>query len=135
MLELVSRAYRQRLALEWRAAVLVAVLAVAVPVVGLTQLIESAWLLGGVGALIVLVVLGLLALAYVRPVSLLAVPGRFRDRDVSAAMARVRHGQPVEPMELQAAAVGPRPSRAASGSSQPGLVTCGGHRLGPLQAR
>lgn len=106
MLDLVCRAYRQRLALEWRSAVLVATLAIAVPVVGLTQLIEPTWLLGGVGALIVLIVLGLLALAYVRPVSLPAIPGRFRDCDVSAAMALVRRGKPVEPAELQAAAVG-----------------------------
>ena len=63
-------------------------------------------MLGVVGALIVLTALGLLALGYVRPVSLPSVPGRFRDCDVSAAAALVRRGRPVEPAELQTTAVG-----------------------------
>lgn len=100
-----SRAYRQRLALEWRAAVLVAALAVAVAVLAFTRLVDATWLLVVVGAVLVLIAVGLMLLSYFRPVSPPPVPGRWRDRDVTEAQIRVRRGEPVEPPELQAATI------------------------------
>ncbi|MCD2190962.1 hypothetical protein [Actinomycetospora soli] len=100
--------YRRRVSLEWRAAIAVAAVAVTGTVLGLLPL-QDAWLdvglLGGFGVIVV-IALGLLVLAWTRPVPLPPVmPKRFSYRDATTAAGRVRRGEPVDPPELQAAAI------------------------------
>lgn len=107
MLDLVGSSYRRRVALERRAAVAVASAAVLVAVLGRLPFVDDDFpLLLGLAALVVLIALGLAANAWFRPVVLPSVPARLRDRDVGAATKQVARGKPVDPPELQAAALG-----------------------------
>lgn len=107
MLALVDRSYRRRLALEWRAAVAVAFVAAAGVVLGLLpRPIGDVWLLVLFGAIVV-VAMVLLVLAFRRPVAAPPVmPRRFGYEEAARAGRRVRRGEPVDPPELQGAAIG-----------------------------
>lgn len=107
MLDLVGNSYRRRVALEWRAAVVVAGAAMVVTVLGrLPAVGDGLPLLLGLAALIVLIALGLAANAWRRPVVMPPPPARWRDRDLKAVQKQVTRGKPMDPPELQTAAIG-----------------------------
>lgn len=106
MLDLVGDLYRRRVALEWRAAVVVAGAAVLVAVLGRFPFAgDGFWLLLGLVGVIVLAAVGLAANAYLRPVVVPSAPAQWGDRDLEAVQKQVSRGMPVDPAQLQAAAV------------------------------
>lgn len=106
MLDLVGSSYRRRVALEWRAAVVVAAAAVLVAVLGRFPSAGDGFpLLLRLVALIVLIALGLAAVARLRPVVVPAPPAGRLGRKLGAAQKQVTHGKPVDPPELQTAAI------------------------------
>ena len=98
--------YRRRLALEWRAAIAVALVAVVGVVLGLLpRPVDDVWLLAGFAA-ILLVAVWVLVMALRRSVAPPpTMPRRFGYHEATAAEARVRRGEAVDPPELQAAAI------------------------------
>ncbi|MCD2191637.1 hypothetical protein [Actinomycetospora soli] len=101
------RLYGRRVALEWRGAVLGVATAVTVAVLArIAPSISFQWLFAVSGAVIVLSASVLLGLAFLRPITLPPVPAQFTEREIAELQPLVLRGEPVDPPELQAAAVG-----------------------------